>query len=75
MSEYDIRSSIVKTVDYILQTRYVSLDVERELLKIRDEALDAETDDELREIFSRLVRISIGISSDGRRTQHTSQSA
>ena len=71
MSEYDIRSSIVKTVDYILQTRYVSLDVERELLKIRDEALEAETVDELREIFSRLVRISIGIISAGRRTQHT----
>ena len=71
MSEYDIRSSIVKTVDYILQTKYVSLDVERELLKIRDEALEAETVDELREIFSRLLRISIGISSDGRRTQHT----
>jgi len=71
MSEYDIRSSIVKTVDYILQTKYVSLDVERELLKIRDEALEAETVDELREIFSRLVRISIGISSDARRTQHT----
>jgi len=71
MSEYDIRSSIVKTVDYILQTRYVSLDVERELLKIRDEALEAETVDELRKIFSRLLRISIGISSDARRTQHT----